>query len=82
MPVPTTIPTTILQSTLPLPTSPLPPAPSCGTAQLLEGCADVSELNRRMTNMPRQMRTFSLGLRSLFAENAVTGAKSADNFRR
>jgi hypothetical protein len=32
--------------------------------------------------MPRQMRTFSLGLRSLFAENAVTGAKSADNFRR
>ncbi len=77
MPVPTTIPTTILQSTLPL-----PPTPSCGTAQLLEGCADVSELNRRMTNMPRQMRTFSLGLRSLFAENAVTGAKSADNFRR
>jgi hypothetical protein len=77
MPVPTTIPTTILQSTLPMPTSPLPPIP-----QLLEGCADVSELNRRMTNMPRQMRTFSLGLRSLFAENAVTGAKSADNFRR
>ena len=42
---------------------------------------DVSELNRRMTNMPRQMRTFSLGLRSLYAENAVTGDKSAAKFR-
>jgi hypothetical protein len=34
-----------------------------------------------MTNMPRQMRTFSLGLRSLYAENAVTGAQSGAKFR-
>jgi hypothetical protein len=47
----------------------------------LESC-DVSELNRRMTNMPRQMREFSLGLRSLFAENAVSGVQGAEDFRR
>lgn len=42
---------------------------------------DVSELNRRMTNMPRQMRAFSLGLRSLYAENAVSGDQGAAKFR-
>ena len=51
-------------------------------ATAVEPACDVSELNRRMTNMPRQMRTFSLALRSLYAENAVTGSKSADTFRR
>jgi hypothetical protein len=44
---------------------------------------DVEELSWRMEQLPRQMRTFSRNMRSLFAENALTGEHaSSRKFRR
>ena len=49
-----------------------------GTADL----ADVTTLLQRMLQMPRAMNAFSRGLRSLYAEQAVSGSASAASFRQ
>jgi hypothetical protein len=42
---------------------------------------ELTELRLRLGKMPQQMRAFSRGLRSLYAENAVSGGQSMDCFR-
>ena len=49
-----------------------------GTADL----ADVTTLLQRMLQMPRAMNALSRGLRSLYAEQAVSGSASAASFRQ
>jgi hypothetical protein len=43
--------------------------------------ASVEELRNCLRQMPLQMREFSRGLRSLYAENAVSGTESMASFR-
>jgi predicted lactoylglutathione lyase/regulator of replication initiation timing len=42
---------------------------------------EITELRTRLNKMPEQMTAFSRGLRSLYAENAVSGDQSMDCFR-
>jgi hypothetical protein len=43
--------------------------------------ASVTELRDRLSRMPHQITTFSRGLRSLYAENAVSGHHSLECYR-
>jgi hypothetical protein len=44
--------------------------------------ANLANLQRNLDLMPQQMQKFSRGLRSLYAENAVSGAQSMESFRK